>query len=72
MFEILLSYLACSCQIWLNLHMDDCHFGHITKSTPKKKKKTKQTLVPASFFLLAIFSQKAKLKTKKALKSMLF
>jgi hypothetical protein len=69
MFEILLSYLACSCQIWLNLLMDDCHFGHITKSTPKKKK---TTLVPASFFLLAIYSQKAKLKTKKVLKSMLF
>jgi hypothetical protein len=34
---------------------------------PKKK-----TLVPASFFLLAIYSQKAKLKTKKVLKSMLF
>jgi hypothetical protein len=26
-------------QIWLNLSMDDCHFGYITKLTPKKKKK---------------------------------
>jgi hypothetical protein len=28
--KILLSFLACS-QIWLNLLMDDCHFGYITK-----------------------------------------
>jgi hypothetical protein len=27
--QILLSYLACS-HIWLNLPMDDCHFGYIT------------------------------------------
>jgi len=25
--QILLSYLACS-HIWLNLPMDDCHFGY--------------------------------------------
>jgi hypothetical protein len=25
-------------QIWLNLPMDDCHFGYTTKLTQKKKK----------------------------------
>jgi hypothetical protein len=29
-------------QIWLNLPMDDCHFGYITKLTPQKKKKKKR------------------------------
>jgi hypothetical protein len=30
-------------QIWLNLPMDDCHFGYITKLTPKKGKKKEKT-----------------------------
>jgi hypothetical protein len=38
--EILLSYLACS-QIWLNLHIDYCHFGYNTKLPTKKRKKKK-------------------------------
>jgi hypothetical protein len=33
-FEV--SYFACS-QIWLNLPMDDHHFGYITKFDQKKK-----------------------------------
>jgi hypothetical protein len=36
-----ISYLACS-QIWLNLLMDHCHFGYITKLTPKKKEHWQQ------------------------------
>jgi hypothetical protein len=31
---MLLSFLACS-QIWLNLHLDHCQFGWITKLTKK-------------------------------------
>ncbi len=29
-YKKLFSYFACS-QIWLNLHVDHCHFGYITK-----------------------------------------
>jgi len=32
----LVSFLARS-QIWLNVPMDDRHFGYITKLTPKRK-----------------------------------
>jgi hypothetical protein len=41
---VLISYLTCS-QIWLNLLVNHHHFGYITKLTPKKKNKQKQTLV---------------------------
>ncbi len=34
----LLSYFE-YCQIWLNIHMDDCHLSNITKLKKKKKKK---------------------------------
>jgi hypothetical protein len=34
----LLSYLACSQKPWLNLPIDDHHFGYITKLTTKQNK----------------------------------
>jgi hypothetical protein len=34
----LLSYLACSQKPWLNLPIDDRHFGYITKLTTKQNK----------------------------------
>jgi len=36
--KILLSYLACSQKPWLNLPIDDHHFGYITKLTTKQNK----------------------------------
>jgi hypothetical protein len=42
------SYLACSSQIWLNLHVDHHRFGYITKLTQKKK-----TLGSGSLWALA-------------------
>jgi hypothetical protein len=38
--KILYSYFACS-QIWLNLHLDDHHFGYIRKLMKKIKIKIK-------------------------------
>ncbi len=35
-YNFLLSYLAYS-QIWLNILVDDCHFGYFTKLGRKKK-----------------------------------
>ncbi len=36
---LFLSYIV-YCQIWLNKHMDNHHFGYITKIERKKRKKT--------------------------------
>jgi hypothetical protein len=36
------SFLACS-QIWLNLAVEHCDFGYITKLTPPIPKKQKKT-----------------------------
>jgi hypothetical protein len=37
-YYFLHSYLACSQKPWLNLPIDDRHFGYITKLTTKQNK----------------------------------
>jgi hypothetical protein len=57
-FNILFSYLACN-HIWLNLRMDDHHFGDITKFTQNKtigpKVLIQDPTLPISFSFIYFF-----------------